>query len=129
LNEDESSNENPETETESQVSEDTESENEEAIQIVPAVCQYIIARYMVDGKKYVGKVTDVDQREQDAQVSFMKRSSKRKNSYLWPNPKDEILMSFRDILRIINEPVPFGKSKRAFHLNDDDSAKMDDESD
>ena len=89
MNEDESSNENPETETESQVSEDTESENEEAIQIVPAVCQYIIARYMVDGKKYVGKVTDVDQREQDAQVSFMKRSSKRKNSYLWPNPKDE----------------------------------------
>jgi hypothetical protein len=58
---------------------------------------------------------------------FMKESTKSKNAFLWPSPKDEIWLNFGDILWIIEEPIPFGKSKRVFKLNEEATLIMNNE--
>ena len=102
-------------------------------EIVPEVGQYVIALY--EGNRYVGEVTSVDTPEKDAQINFMKEKSKtddsylteertkRKKTYFWPKPKDEIWVNFSDILFVINRPT----GKRNLTLSDEDALKMDED--
>jgi hypothetical protein len=62
-------------------------------------------------------VTGIDKTHKDAQRNFMKEITKSRNAFLWSSPKDEIRINFSDILWIIEEPIPFGKSKCVFKLN------------
>ena len=86
------------------------------------VGQYVVAIY--DNKMYVGMVEDVDASDGDARITFMKESSKTEDVYVWPSTKDEIWLPFKDILFPVDEPIPFGKSKRMYKLKIDDASKM-----
>ena len=44
----------------------------------------------------------------------MCRAGKYDNSFKWPTTKDEIWLNHKNIISIIDEPVPHGKTKRLF---------------
>jgi hypothetical protein len=74
---------------------------------------------MYDHQWYIGKVIEVDEEDRETNISFMKNTSARPITVQWPSNSDKLLVSENDILCGIEEPLPRGKSKRQFTLNEE----------
>ena len=80
--------------------------------IIPKENDFVAAIY--DKNWYIGRVTDVD--ETEVMINFMCRAGKYDDSFKWPTTKDEIWLNHKNIISIIDEPVPHGKTKRLFKI-------------
>lgn len=98
-----------------------ETENTTSLMNAPVVGTFVVAKY--EGKRYVGKVLEVDYNA-NAQVSFMEKTRGKGPVPLfkWPSRADELWVDFGDILSSIEEPSPYGKTKRQYRLNSNGSA-------
>ncbi|KAK6183258.1 hypothetical protein SNE40_010769 [Patella caerulea] len=75
-----------------------------------------------DGDWYVGRVLEMEKADTaEAFVTFMtKHYSKGQLTLRWPERPDELLIQLSNIIRIIDEPLPVGRSKRYYQLSDAD---------
>jgi len=80
--------------------------------IVPKENDFVATVY--DKNWYVGRVTDID--ENEVMINFMCRAGKYEDAFKWPAKKDEIWVDQTQILSILDEPVPHGKTKRCFKI-------------
>ncbi|KAL3877297.1 hypothetical protein ACJMK2_035027 [Sinanodonta woodiana] len=80
--------------------------------IIPKENDFIAAIY--DKNWYIGRVTNVD--ETEVMINFMCRAGKYDDSFKWPTTKDKIWLGHKNIISIIDEPVPHGKTKRLFKI-------------
>jgi hypothetical protein len=73
-----------------------------------------------DANWYVRKVLEVTDKE--AYISFMTKVPSRggKLTFKWPSKKDDLWVEFRNILAIIQPPLPNGRSKRMYSIQDED---------
>jgi len=74
---------------------------------------------LYDKDWFIGKVTDIDDTDNEVEVSFMQ---KKKNLYQWPRNPDVIWIEKDDVLCTVNAPTETGKSKRMFRITDADEA-------
>ena len=63
---------------------------------------------------YVGKVLQVDEEDQDTQMSFMEKTRTQPVSFKWPLTPDKIWVAFDKILGIIEQPSSHGRSNHLF---------------
>lgn len=71
---------------------------------------------------YIGQITDVDEEEKEVEVNFMEKS---KILYRWPSRRDEIWVSFGDIICEVKQLKPSCKSQRNFVLDKDDQTMIE----
>ena len=83
----------PQERERSQVSEPLE--NEYTL-VIPEVEDFVAAVYTDDEKWSIGKISEVDEDQEEAEVSFM--ITQRKDKYKWPLKQDIIWVSFKNIL-------------------------------
>ena len=74
--------------------------------------KWILVKYEYDERVYPGKVTKVDENEQEVLVSVMRQ--KGHNAFMWPNTPDIALYSYEDVIIVIDEPQK--ASKRHYKL-------------
>lgn len=79
---------------------------------------FVLAVY--DKEVYVGKVLEVDYEDNTVNITCMEKSGKLGKTFKWPSPKsDEIWVNRSDILKVIAEPIPTGKTRRLFNLSEE----------
>lgn len=86
-----------------------------------AVGLFVAAIY--DNAWHVGKITDIDEADEECLVTFMRPSQARNTRnplYKWPNPEDKIWLQVTDILCNLREPMKVGRSGRSYEINSDD---------
>lgn len=79
----------------------------------------------LEGDWYIGKILEVDLKDKDCKVTFMRRTKDQNTSFKWPAPVDELWVNFSDIICQIDEPIPLGRSGRSFRLNPESLEKID----
>lgn len=81
---------------------------------IPEIGVFVAAVYAREW--YIGKVTEVDEEEQEVQINFMTKAGKYGDTYKWPSEKDEIWIQSTHILMEISPPNPVGKTSRFFRI-------------
>ena len=82
---------------------------------------FVAARY--DRGWYVGKILDVDNDEDELEVTFMEKS---KQLYKWPIHPDTLWIPMGDVLSKIEAPLATAKSKRMFAISESDKRAISD---
>ena len=83
--------------------------------ILVAVGEYVAAMYANEWN--LGRVLEVDEEDQDAQMTFMATlRSKQGMKFKWPHPRDELWIPLQDIIIKVAPPTPLGKSERFFQI-------------
>ena len=80
-----------------------------------SIGDFVAARY--DGKVYIGKVLECDDDDGEVEITFMQHVRKLLQ---WPKHEDKIWIDRQNVICIVSEPIPTGKSKRMYRLTDDD---------
>ena len=76
---------------------------------------FVIVVY--EKKCYVGQVTDIDTDDDEVEVKCMEECSKVEGRYRWPRKEDKIWLNSRNVIKVIETPIPTAKSKRMFSLD------------
>ena len=63
-------------------------------------------------KKFVGKLLSGPDEEEDFEISFLQRSNKIKNGFVFPEQEDLASISKQDIDKILPLPRPVAQTKR-----------------
>ena len=95
-------------------------------EIVPEVGQYVTLMYegRYTRKRCPEKLKNCMKEKSKTDDSYLtEERTKRKETYFWPKPKDEIWVNFSDILFVINRPI----GKRNLTLSHEDVLKMDED--
>ena len=71
----------------------------------------------IEGDWYIGKILEVDSKDKDCKVTFMRRTKDQNTSFKWPATVDELWVNFSDIICQIDEPIPLGRSGRSFSVS------------
>lgn len=80
-----------------------------------AAGEYVAAMYA--NEWYLGRVLEVDEEDQDAQMTFMVNvRSKQGTKFKWPHPCDELWIPLQDVIIKVAPPTPLGKSERFFQI-------------
>jgi hypothetical protein len=66
----------------------------------------------------LGQVENVDNDDNEVEVNFLERSGKYGKVYQWPTRPDKIWIPRTDILTILQEPRPVGKTKHMYQMQD-----------
>jgi hypothetical protein len=90
--------------------------------VVPKVGTFVSAIY--DTKWYVGLVTAIE--DDEVEINFMQQAGKVTNRFKWPSIKDEIWLPVRNILSVVPDPQPSGKTKRLYEVNNSVVELIDD---
>ena len=78
---------------------------------------YVAAVYSEDGKWYIGMVIEVDEDDEEANISFMVLQD-TDNQFKWPARQDILWTPFVNILcKISCRPIATGRSKRLYNVN------------
>ena len=75
-----------------------------------------------DNKVYIGKVVETDLLDKDARITFMERTRGKGTVPLlkWPSKPDEIWVDFDNIICLIEDALPYGRTRRQFKLTEKD---------
>ena len=84
--------------------------------VIPEVNDYVAAIYSGDGKWYIGMVIEVDEDDEEANISFMVPQD-TENQFKWPARQDIVWTPFVNILCKISCPIATGRSKRLYNVN------------
>ena len=84
--------------------------------VIPEVNDYVAAVYSGDGKWYIGMVIEVDEDDEEANISFMVPQD-TENQFKWPTRQDIVWTPFVNILCNISCPMATGRSKRLYNVN------------
>ena len=69
---------------------------------------------------YIGQVENVDNDDNEVEVNFLEKSGKYGKAYKWPTRPDKIWIPRTDILTVLQEPRPVGKTKRMYQMDQTD---------
>ena len=69
---------------------------------------------------YIGHVENVDNDDNEVEVNFLERSGKYGKVYQWPTRPDKIWIPRTDILTVLQEPRPAGKTKHMYQMDQTD---------
>ena len=89
--------------------------DEEPIAIFPKQGDFVIANVHTVGgktKKFVGKLLSRQDEEEDFEISFLLRSNKIKNGFVFPEQEDLPSISKQDMDKILPPPCPVDQTKR-----------------
>lgn len=92
-------------------------------EIVPKESDYVAAVY--EKQWYIGRVIEID--EEDALINFMCNAGKYADAFKWPTREDEIWVKRTNILTILDEPKPHGKTKRIFKIPNEELKRVEEE--
>jgi hypothetical protein len=81
---------------------------------------FVAARY--DRNIYIGKVVECDNEDGEVEITFMQNVRKLLQ---WPKHEDKIWVDRDNVICKVSEPMPTGKSKRMFKLDESDWQKID----
>ena len=84
--------------------------------VIPEVNDYVAAVYSGDGKWYIGMVIEVDEDDEEANISFMVPQD-TENQFKWPARQDIVWTPFVNVLCKISCPIATGRSKRPYNVN------------
>ena len=85
-----------------------------------SVGDFVAATY--DHKIYVGKVVECDNEDGEFEITFMQNVRKLLQ---WPKHEDKIWVNRKNVVCKVSTPIPTGKSKRMFKLDESDWQKID----
>ena len=89
--------------------------DEEPIAIFPKQGDFVIGNVHTIGgktKKFVGKLLSGPDEKEDYEISFLQRSNKIKNGFVFPEQEDLASISKQDIDKILPPPRPVDQTKR-----------------
>lgn len=75
-----------------------------------------------NGDRYIGQITDLDEEDNEVEVNCMEECGKVQGRYKWPRNADKIWLNTKDVLMIIDDPKPTGRTKRIFSVEDSTQA-------
>ena len=84
--------------------------------VIPEVNDYVATVYSGDGKWYIGMVIEVDDDDEEANISFMVQQD-TENQFKWPTWQDIVWTPFVNKLCKISCPIATGRSKRLYNVN------------
>lgn len=79
--------------------------------------KFAVARY--ERKCYIGKICKVDTTDDTLFVKFMTTCGKYAGHFKWPNKEDSLWMTPDDIVTLIADPMPTGKTGRMYTVGND----------
>lgn len=106
-----------------------EEENDEdfGVEKLKEVGDFILAVFSNDQKKnlvhYVGRIIEISGKK--AKISFLKRSEKYQNAWIYPYKEDISWITFNQILMVLPPPTPLGTTKRQMSYLKFDAAKTE----
>lgn len=80
------------------------------------LCENDFVVVLYDNKTYIGKIVDIDGRDNEVEVTCMEKCGKIEGRFKWPRNEDKIWRNQNEILKIISEPEATGKSRRVFDV-------------
>ena len=83
--------------------------------VIPEVNDYVAAAYSGDGKWYIGMVIEVDEDNEEADISFMVPQD-TENQFKRPARQDIVWTPFVNILCKISCPIATGRWKRLYNV-------------
>lgn len=73
---------------------------------------FVIVQFEVKGKKIYYEAKVIAKKENDAEVSFLRKSNKTANNFYMPNVPDIATVQLKDIKMILPQPICSGNTKR-----------------
>lgn len=81
------------------------------------VGDYVIAKVHILGKndqskKFIGKISKGPDHDGDFEITYLERSKKIKNGFIFPDEQDMASIARKDILKKLSKPQPVAQTKR-----------------
>lgn len=93
----------------------TQSKHTEKENITISEHDYVVALY--EQACYIGKILEMDKTDDTVHITFMTNTGKVEKRYRWPAREDTVWVQRQDVLRLIENPIPTGKSGRIYSVD------------
>ena len=108
-------------ETDSDTLNDSSSKEESSCQNISpavAVCSFIVTKVFSNkrSKNFIAQIIGGPDKDNDYEVKFMKRSSKVRNGFIFPEEDDLASTSYKDLVCVLTQPSPVAHTSRLSNI-------------